>query len=115
MSQPDPEFAPSNLEAWALAAAKSAPGGDLSRLNWVTPDGIEVKPLYTARDVEGLRYTDTLPGFEPYLRGPQATMYAARPWNRMPSIARAWRAADKACRWRSTWRPTAAMTATTRA
>src|SRR6188768_85076 len=80
MSQPDPEFAPSDLEAWALAAAKSAPGGDLGRLNWVTPDGIEVKPLYTAADLEGLPHTDTLPGFAPFLRGPQATMYAARPW-----------------------------------
>src|SRR5512133_2984657 len=80
MSQPDPEFAPSNLEAWALAAAKSAPGGDVHALNWVTPDGIAVKPLYTARDLEGLPYADTLPGFEPYIRGPQATMYAARAW-----------------------------------
>src|SRR5512133_3146427 len=80
MSQPDPEFAPSNLEAWALAAAKSAPGGKVDALNWVTPDGIAVKPLYTAKDLQGLAYTDTLPGFEPYVRGPQATMYAARPW-----------------------------------
>jgi len=80
MSQPDPEFAPSNLEAWALAAARSAPGGKVDALNWVTPDGISVKPLYTAKDLEGLAYTDTLPGFEPYVRGPQATMYAARPW-----------------------------------
>src|SRR5436190_1593942 len=80
MSQPDPEFAPSNLEAWPLAAAKSAPGGDLGRLNWVTPDGIEVKPLYTARDVKGLAHTDTLPAFESYVRGPQATTCAARRW-----------------------------------
>src|SRR5690349_17034416 len=80
MSQPDPEFAPSSLEAWALAAAKSAPRGDLSALNWATPDGISVKPLYTAKDLQGLPHTDTLPGFEPYVRGPQATMYAARPW-----------------------------------
>ncbi len=80
MSQPDPEFAPADLQAWAQAAARSAPGGDLSALNWTTPDGIAVKPLYTAQDVRGLPHTDTLPGFEPYLRGPQATMYAARPW-----------------------------------
>src|SRR5690349_16402373 len=80
MSQPDPEFAPSSLEAWALAAARSAPGGNVDALNWHTPDGIAVKPLYTARDLKGLPHTDTLPGFEPYVRGPQATMYAARPW-----------------------------------
>jgi methylmalonyl-CoA mutase len=75
-----PEFPPASLEDWARAAAKSAPGGRLQALDWVTPDDITVKPLYTAADLEGLPYTDTLPGFAPYLRGPQATMYAARPW-----------------------------------
>jgi hypothetical protein len=40
----------------------------------------DVKPLYTKADVEGLPYADTLPGFAPFLRGPQATMYAVRPW-----------------------------------
>jgi methylmalonyl-CoA mutase len=70
----------SQLDAWAKAAAKSAPDGDLSKLDWRTPDGITVKPLYTRRDVEGLAHADTLPGLPPYLRGPQATMYAVRPW-----------------------------------
>ncbi|MEJ1169052.1 methylmalonyl-CoA mutase [Variovorax sp. CCNWLW235] len=79
-STPEPTFKPANLDDWAKAAAKSAPGGDLNALNWLTPDGIAVKPLYTAADLQGLKYTDTLPGFEPYLRGPQATMYAVRPW-----------------------------------
>ena len=69
-----------SIEAWRRAAAKSAPGGDIGALNWVTPEGITVKPLYTAADLQGLPHTDTLPGFEPYLRGPQATMYAVRPW-----------------------------------
>jgi len=80
MSQKPSEFAPANLEAWTKAAQKSAPGGDLNALNWVTPDGISVKPLYTAEDTKDLPYTNTLPGFEPYIRGPQATMYAVRPW-----------------------------------
>jgi methylmalonyl-CoA mutase len=75
-----PEFAPASLEAWAKAAARSAPGGDLDALNWQTPDGISVKPLYTAEDVKDLPYTNTLPGFQPFIRGPQATMYAVRPW-----------------------------------
>ena len=75
-----PEFQPASLEAWAKAAAKSAPGGNVEALNWVTPDGISVKPLYTAADTANLPYANTLPGFEPYLRGPQATMYAVRPW-----------------------------------
>ena len=73
-------FAQGDLDAWRLAAAKSAPKGNLDALTWHTPDGIAVKALYTAQDVKDLPYTDTLPGFEPYLRGPQATMYAVRPW-----------------------------------
>ncbi len=75
-----PAFNPASLAQWQKAAAKSAPGGEVERLNWLTPEGITVKPLYTAADVQGLPYTDTLPGFEPFLRGPQATMYAVRPW-----------------------------------
>ncbi len=75
-----PVLSPEALAAWHKAAAKSAPGGDVSALNWVTPEGITVKPLYTAADLQGLPHTDTLPGFAPYLRGPQATMYAVRPW-----------------------------------
>ena len=80
MTQKNPEFQSATLEAWAKAAAKSAPGGDVNALNWLTPDGISVKPLYTAEDTQNLPYANTLPGFEPYLRGPQATMYAVRPW-----------------------------------
>jgi methylmalonyl-CoA mutase len=71
---------PEALAAWQKAAAKSAPGGNVEALNWVTPEGITVKPLYTAADVQGLPYADTLPGFAPFVRGPQATMYAVRPW-----------------------------------
>ncbi|MBK6557547.1 MAG: methylmalonyl-CoA mutase [Comamonadaceae bacterium] len=80
MSQKQPEFQAASLEAWHKAAAKSAPGGDVNALNWLTPDGISVKPLYTAEDTANLPYANTLPGFEPFLRGPQATMYAVRPW-----------------------------------
>ncbi len=69
-----------NLADWQKAAAKSAPNGDVGSLNWQTPDGITVKPLYTAADTAQLPHIDSLPGFEPYLRGPQATMYAVRPW-----------------------------------
>ncbi|GAA0762255.1 methylmalonyl-CoA mutase [Ideonella azotifigens] len=79
-SSSSPEFKPASLSQWAQAAAKSAPNGNVEALNWQTPDGITVKPLYTAADLQGLAYTDTLPGFEPFLRGPQATMYAVRPW-----------------------------------
>jgi methylmalonyl-CoA mutase len=75
-----PEFKTATLDQWNQAAAKSAPGGDVSTLNWVTPEGLTVKPLYTAADTAGLAHADTLPGFEPFVRGPQATMYAVRPW-----------------------------------
>ncbi len=75
-----PEFNRATLQQWAQAASKSAPGGDLNALTWTTPEGIAVKPLYTGADLEGLPFTDTLPGFEPFIRGPQATMYAVRPW-----------------------------------
>ncbi|MFA6440834.1 MAG: methylmalonyl-CoA mutase [Sterolibacterium sp.] len=75
-----PEVGTPSLEAWNKAAAKSAPGGDVQALAWNTPEGIAVKPLYTRADVAGLPYADTLPGFAPFVRGPQATMYAGRPW-----------------------------------
>ena len=79
MSNQDESKKPT-LADWEKAALKSAPGGNLAALNWHTPDGITIKPLYTAEDVKDLPHTNTLPGFEPYLRGPQATMYAVRPW-----------------------------------
>ena len=75
-----PNLNSDSLASWAKAAAKSAPGGQVEALNWVTPEGITVKALYTAADLKGLPHTDTLPGFAPYVRGPQATMYAVRPW-----------------------------------
>jgi methylmalonyl-CoA mutase len=49
-------------------------------LVWHTPDGIDVKPLWTRADVEGLDFLESLPGAFPFLRGPYATMYAERPW-----------------------------------
>ncbi|MEO6031681.1 MAG: methylmalonyl-CoA mutase family protein, partial [Burkholderiaceae bacterium] len=69
-----------SLAAWQKAAEKSAPGGAVEGLTWVTPEGLAVKPLYTAADVRCLPFADTLPGFAPFVRGPQATMYAVRPW-----------------------------------
>ncbi len=69
-----------NLSDWQKAARKSAPGGDVAALSWTTPEGLVVKPLYTAADLQGLPHADTLPGFAPFVRGPQATMYAVRPW-----------------------------------
>ncbi len=80
MSQNNNANTTEQLEQWAKAAAKSAPNGDLNALTWHTPDGIAVKPLYTAADVADLPNTNSLPGFAPFVRGPQASMYAVRPW-----------------------------------
>ena len=68
------------LKHWAELATKQMRGKPPRDLNWVTDEGITVKPLYTAADIESLPYNDTMPGISPYLRGPQATMYAGRPW-----------------------------------
>jgi len=75
-----PNVPDSDLDAWKKSAQKSAPNGDVDKLGWQTPDGIHLKALYTAEDIEGLQYTHSLPGFEPFVRGPQATMYSVRPW-----------------------------------
>jgi methylmalonyl-CoA mutase len=66
--------------AWADAASKDLKGADPADLVWETPEGIAVKPIYTAADLEALGGVDTLPGFAPYTRGVRATMYTNRPW-----------------------------------
>jgi methylmalonyl-CoA mutase len=68
------------LTDWELLAAKELRGRSTDDLVWQTPEGIDVKPLYTAEDTAGLDHLDNLPGFAPYKRGPKATMYAGRPW-----------------------------------
>ncbi|MBW2192353.1 MAG: methylmalonyl-CoA mutase, partial [Deltaproteobacteria bacterium] len=68
------------LQQWKELATKQLRGRPLEDLNWATPEGIAVKPLYTAEDLEEMAHVNTLPGFEPYVRGPMATMYAGRPW-----------------------------------
>ncbi|MBL6957528.1 MAG: methylmalonyl-CoA mutase [Rhodospirillales bacterium] len=65
---------------WQAQADKELRGKSLEDHVWMTPEGIPVKALYTAADLEGLQAVDTLPGFEPFLRGPRATMYTGRPW-----------------------------------
>ncbi|NHB77561.1 methylmalonyl-CoA mutase [Rhodobacter calidifons] len=68
------------LKQWEALASKELKGRDPSSLNWQTLEGITVKPLYTAADVEGLPQMDELPGVAPFTRGVRATMYAGRPW-----------------------------------
>ncbi|MEZ4281035.1 MAG: methylmalonyl-CoA mutase [Myxococcota bacterium] len=68
------------LDEWRRLAASEVKGQDVADLVWTSPDGLRIRPLYTAADLEALEFTDTLPGLFPFLRGPRATMYANRPW-----------------------------------
>jgi len=65
---------------WEELATKELRGKPLEALNRMTSEGIPIKPLYTAEDLEQMEHLNSLPGFPPYLRGPKATMYAGRPW-----------------------------------
>ncbi len=69
-----------SVEQWRELATKQMRGKPLEDLTWHTAEGIDVKPLYTREDLGQLQYADTMPGIEPFIRGPQATMYAGRPW-----------------------------------
>ena len=67
------------LDKWRALAEKEVKA-DPDTLVWNTPEGIPVKPLYTAADLDGVGHLDSLPGFAPFVRGPRATMYTGRPW-----------------------------------
>ena len=69
-----------DLKAWEALASKELKGASPKSLDWQTLEGITVKPLYTAADVEGLPQMGELPGVAPFTRGVRATMYAGRPW-----------------------------------
>ncbi|GAA3069448.1 methylmalonyl-CoA mutase [Streptosporangium carneum] len=68
-----------DLDGWARAV-RQATGKTPEELVWETPEGIGVKPLYTADDLAGLDFLRTYPGAAPYLRGPYPTMYVNQPW-----------------------------------
>ncbi len=67
------------VDDWQTLAEKELKASP-DTLTWRTPEGIDVKPLYTAEDIRGIDHLDSLPGFAPFVRGPRATMYAGRPW-----------------------------------
>jgi len=69
-----------SLSDWQQRAERELRGESLDSLSSETPEGIAIKPLYTADDLEGIEHLHSLPGFEPFVRGPKATMYAGRPW-----------------------------------
>ncbi len=83
-----PNFADISLQAEGKSAgveqwqklAEQAAGQPLSDFTWHTPELIDVKPLYSGSDLEGMEHLQTMPGIAPFLRGPYATMYVMRPW-----------------------------------
>ena len=64
----------------ASFVAANAPLQSGSASDWMTPEGIAVKPIYTEADRKGLSFVDSVPGAQPYLRGPYPTMYVNQPW-----------------------------------
>jgi len=72
-------FSSKTLDDWRMLATKELKGSPEDLL-WQTPEGIAVKPTYTAADLEEIEWMGSLPGFPPFVGGPKATMYAGRPW-----------------------------------
>ena len=68
------------LKEWAELAKKELKEDNSDSLIWKTPEGIDIQALYTENDLDGLSHLGGVPGIEPFLRGPKATMYAGRPW-----------------------------------
>ena len=65
---------------WQRLAEKELRGKSVEELDWTTLEGIKVKPVYSEEDLKEIEHLGNLPGFEPYVRGVKATMYAGRPW-----------------------------------
>ncbi|MGK3205358.1 methylmalonyl-CoA mutase [Amycolatopsis sp. MEPSY49] len=70
---------PADRDAWAKAV-QEATGKGPDALAWETPEGIGVKPVYTADDLSDVDFLSTYPGIAPFLRGPYPTMYVNQPW-----------------------------------
>ena len=70
----------SKLENWKKNALKELKKKDIDGIFIETPEGINIKPLYTSEDIKNIQHLDSFPGTEPFLRGPKATMYTGRPW-----------------------------------
>ena len=76
----EPNYPRHDVDEWQELAGGELKGTDPASLVWETPEGLPVKPLYTEADLAEISFADTLPGFEPFVRGVRATMYANRPW-----------------------------------
>lgn len=76
----DPRPSEADVNKWQKLALKEKKSEDPASLSSNTPEGIPIKALYTAKDLENVEHSDSIPGFAPYLRGPKATMYTGKPW-----------------------------------
>ena len=74
------KFPKRTLKDWRRLAARELKDASMRDLDVEMADGVTIKPLYTAADLEGIEGLGALPGFAPYIRGPRATMYAGRKW-----------------------------------
>jgi methylmalonyl-CoA mutase len=70
----------SSRKDWKALAEEELRGKPVGDLEWTSPEGITIKPLYTEKDLEDIAHLDSFPGFAPFVRGPRATMYTNRPW-----------------------------------
>jgi methylmalonyl-CoA mutase len=68
------------LSDWNELVSRELKGRDPADLDWHTPEGVVVRPLYARADLEDIDHLDVLPGFPPFVRGVRASMYANRPW-----------------------------------
>lgn len=73
-------FQPFQKDQWEKLVNKESKGKSSQDLTKLSPEGIEIKPLYTKDDVKDNQLADTTPGMAPFIRGPRATMYTGRPW-----------------------------------
>ncbi|MDC6451519.1 methylmalonyl-CoA mutase [Alphaproteobacteria bacterium] len=70
----------SSLENWKRNALNELKKQDIDGIFIETPEGINIKPLYTSDDIKNIQHLHSYPGTEPFLRGPKASMYTGRPW-----------------------------------
>jgi len=74
------EFPKHSMDEWRARADKELRDRTTDDLVWRTPEGIDIRGVYTADDLDEISWADSLPGFPPFVGGPKATMYAGRPW-----------------------------------
>ncbi len=74
-----PDFKNIDITKDAFTTPAHAPA-EAKGEEWLTPELIPVKPIYTKSDLEGLEHLNYVSGLPPFLRGPYSAMYPLRPW-----------------------------------